>query len=188
MSNNYTRLTAAETYNGKPETTTAYAAFCVYRDMDTEERSIETVSQRLSKSVQLIKRWSSQYHWVARAAAYDDVRRENERQQAEAERLKARKERKEIIRGAKSTLAMAVGKVNRTLKADGDVTVNELVALFKAVLAEERAEYDDLPTQRQEHSGPGGGPIEQELTLMDWRKKQQEVRQNINDTLRDFEE
>ena len=83
---------------------------------------------------------------------------------------------------------MAVSRVNGKLKGGDDVSVAEMVALFKAVLAEERAEYDDLPTQRQEHSGPGGGPIEQELTLIDWRKKQQEVRQNVNDTLRDFEE
>jgi len=152
---NYTRLTATETHNGKPETTTAYAAFCVYRDMDTDKRSLESVAEKLDKSVTLLGRWSSSYKWVDRAAAYDDVRRENERQQVEAERLKAREERKKIIKNAKSVLAMASQTVGRKVQTGEDVTINELVNLLKAVMQEERAEYDDLPTQREEvkHSG-----------------------------------
>ena len=152
MTINYTRLQPNETHNGKLETDKAYAAFCIYRDMETDERSLEAVGKSTGKVRRLLERWSSQYHWVARAAAYDDVRRENERQQYEAERLKARKERQQLIRGAKSALALALPNVTRKLRESDGITVNEFVNLAKMVLQEERAEYNDLPTSRNEHT------------------------------------
>lgn len=53
------------------ETSKAFEAFAVYRDLGVN-RSTEQVSQKLSKSIALINRWSSLYDWVVRAAAYDD--------------------------------------------------------------------------------------------------------------------
>lgn len=41
----------------KGESAQAYEAFVTYRDMGSE-RSLQAVSQRLSKSIPLIKRWS----------------------------------------------------------------------------------------------------------------------------------
>ncbi len=53
------------------ESSKAYAAFSIYRDLRIE-RSLEKVAEECHKSSRLIGRWSSKYHWVERATAYDD--------------------------------------------------------------------------------------------------------------------
>lgn len=52
------------------ESTKAYEAFCIYRDMGIQ-RSIRKVGEQLSKSETLMARWSTTYNWVERAAAWD---------------------------------------------------------------------------------------------------------------------
>lgn len=52
------------------ETSPAWAAFVVYRDMGAE-RSTARVAQELGKSKTLADRWSGANEWVARAAAWD---------------------------------------------------------------------------------------------------------------------
>lgn len=64
-------MAAPKPYDKLPEESgKAYEAFAAYRDMG-EGRSLNAVSRHLSKSEQLLKRWSSAYRWVARAAAWD---------------------------------------------------------------------------------------------------------------------
>lgn len=53
----------------KGETQKAFAAFVLYRDMGTN-RSVTKVSQELSKSISLIKRWSARWEWVRRIDLY----------------------------------------------------------------------------------------------------------------------
>lgn len=53
------------------ESSKAYDAFVVYRDLGSS-RSTDQVSQKTSKGIALIQRWSASYNWVERAAAYDD--------------------------------------------------------------------------------------------------------------------
>jgi hypothetical protein len=50
----------------------AYRAFCAYRDSHPNERTYEKISQTLSCSIQLVKRWGSHHRWVSRAMAWDD--------------------------------------------------------------------------------------------------------------------
>jgi hypothetical protein len=60
-------------WNRQPgETSKAYEAFSLYRDLGSE-RSTRRVSEQLAKSETLIKRWSGKYDWVARAGAWDSV-------------------------------------------------------------------------------------------------------------------
>ena len=49
----------------------AFEAFLIYLNMGTE-RSQQAVANELSKSRQLLARWSAAYRWVERAAAFDD--------------------------------------------------------------------------------------------------------------------
>lgn len=57
------------------ESVKAFEAFTIYLEMG-DERGIRAVAQRLDKSRTLIGRWSVNYRWVERAAAYDtDVQR-----------------------------------------------------------------------------------------------------------------
>jgi len=48
-----------------------YEAFCRYRDMGPN-RSQEKTARELSKSRQLLARWSALYRWPERAIAWDD--------------------------------------------------------------------------------------------------------------------
>lgn len=52
------------------DTKKSFEAFCIYRDMG-EERSIRKVAAQLSKSETLIARWSGNFNWVERCAAWD---------------------------------------------------------------------------------------------------------------------
>ena len=51
------------------ESSVAYEAFKIYLEMP--DRSLPKVSQKLSKSLTQIKKWSSKFNWVERTAAYD---------------------------------------------------------------------------------------------------------------------
>lgn len=62
------------------ESVKAFDAFEVYLYMGSQ-RSIRAVSEKLSKSEALIKRWSSQWYWVRRVAEF---RSEDARQAREA--------------------------------------------------------------------------------------------------------
>lgn len=54
----------------KGESVQAFGAFSIYLEMGAE-RSLRAVCQKCTKSIPLIKRWSSIHEWVERAAAYD---------------------------------------------------------------------------------------------------------------------
>lgn len=75
------------------ETSKAYAAFCRYRKMKPESRSLEAVSLKAKKGIRkgyvpgYISEWSSQFNWVARATAYDDHLDELVRARLEKQRL-----------------------------------------------------------------------------------------------------
>lgn len=54
------------------ETSKAYEAFSIYRDMGAD-RTVRATAEHLTKSEQLIKGWSGKNNWVARAAAWDSM-------------------------------------------------------------------------------------------------------------------
>ena len=70
------------------ETSKAYEAFSIYRDMGPD-RSLGKVAEKLQKSETLMGRWSSAYDWVKRAALWDDEQDRIEREQAQKEQSKA---------------------------------------------------------------------------------------------------
>ena len=70
------------------ESTKAYEAFCIYRDMG-RERSLSKVAEKLQKSETLMGRWSRTYDWVRRAAKWDDEQDRIERETAQKEQAKA---------------------------------------------------------------------------------------------------
>lgn len=55
----------------KGESTKAFEAFSIYRDMGAD-RSLRQVAAQLGKSRALIERWSRQWEWVERARNYDN--------------------------------------------------------------------------------------------------------------------
>lgn len=75
----------AEIWERQPgESSKAYAAFCVYRDLGPE-RSLEKALQNLSKkrAKWQLWQWSSKHNWVARCQAYDDYIERRKREEKE---------------------------------------------------------------------------------------------------------
>jgi hypothetical protein len=69
------------------ETAKAYAAFLVYAEMGPE-RSVKAVSQKTSKSIPLLKRWSRKHKWVKRVTEWDQAA-EKRRHEAEEKAMHA---------------------------------------------------------------------------------------------------
>lgn len=55
----------------KGESSKAYEAFSIYRDMG-EKRTFIATSEKLQKSYTIIRRWKDQWGWTDRARAYDN--------------------------------------------------------------------------------------------------------------------
>ena len=53
------------------ESAHAFAAFCEYRELPSDERSIRAVAEIIGKAVSLIERWSSRHQWVKRVRDHD---------------------------------------------------------------------------------------------------------------------
>lgn len=91
------------------ESAKAYSGFCVYRDMG-RNRSLdaswllatkgEKRPQKSSKRApNYWKKWSATFHWISRAAAYDDYKEKTLREEREKEEAALRqREREEVSR------------------------------------------------------------------------------------------
>lgn len=55
----------------KGESAQAFEAFSLYLEMGTD-RSLRAVAQECTKNISLIRRWSSNHHWVERCRAWDN--------------------------------------------------------------------------------------------------------------------
>lgn len=65
--------TTVDPWDRQPgETSKAYAAFCVYRDLGSE-RSTRKTAEHLSKSEALIHGWSARWGWPERSRAWDSI-------------------------------------------------------------------------------------------------------------------
>lgn len=60
-----------DTAAGRGESSQAYAAFRVYMLMPTKDRSVKGAAESEGRADSLWRRWSKQWDWVNRAAAYD---------------------------------------------------------------------------------------------------------------------
>ncbi|WP_195985365.1 hypothetical protein [Clostridium sp. D33t1_170424_F3] len=136
------------------ESAKAYEAFASYRDFGAE-RSIQKVSQALSKSLTLIKRWSSEWNWVERSRAWDNELA----QQAKAAAVK----RVRDMTGRHINIAMQLQK--KALEALAALDLEEMSPkdikeFIKAATELERANrLAEAELDRDGHStGDGGGP------------------------------
>jgi len=68
------------------ESSKAYEAFCIYRDLGVDRSIEKTAKNRLKPgSYSWLRNWSSKYNWVERARAYDDyLEREKRKEQEKA--------------------------------------------------------------------------------------------------------
>lgn len=138
------------------ESTKAYEAFCIYRDMGPD-RSLAKVAEKLSKSEQLMKRWSYTYGWVERAAKWDDEKDRIEREAAQKEQAKAIRDMR--TRHAKLAEAMLM-KAARGLARipDDEIKPGDISRMVDVASKLERISRGDVGEVVEERDGGQATP------------------------------
>jgi hypothetical protein len=135
------------------ETSRAYHAFCLYRDMGPQGRSLRAVTEELygdegenmGSVSSHVERWSSRFDWVARSTAWDDYMAERMREELEQRRIEDKIERIASLDALHEVINDALGDLDAS-----DLSPGMLEKLLKLVVQEKRKEFDDEPTQRVE--------------------------------------
>ncbi len=177
---------------GAGENKKAYAAFCDYarlgagRSLSLLVKTYQTATKPLppTKRITTLKEWSSKYHWQVRVAAYDKAI------QAELEAAAAARRREvmesglaldfERTRELKRLAVLLLEEIHTEekrwlpdVKQIGSGAFAERVDIvrFNAALIEQfRGTLNDIALEKNErkqniqHSGPGGGPIEVDVS------------------------
>ena len=123
------RDNGANAWDRQPrESAQAYEAFSRYRDLGAD-RSLQAVADGLSKSVQLIKRWSSAWEWVDRVREYDDKLQKEANEKAYKEAVKAVKDMQ--VRHIKTAVLMQKTAVEALSELDKrDLRPIEIIRLI----------------------------------------------------------
>ena len=164
-----------ERLSNKNESSRAFAAFCIYRDLPPTERSLAKIAQTHNKSIAVIASWSTKYEWVKRATAFDDFRfkKQAETKQAEIdkiiaecgyasmhERVKALAEVANILKediDAKKKLYLS-GKLGETFNKD-------LIDQFRGTLDDIAKEFGGRVVKK-ELTGKDGGELKYSIEVV----------------------
>ena len=130
-------------------------AYQAWREQERPEMS--RVSNGVSEAWQRnAKRWD----WKARAEAWDEAERVKRLKEEEAEGTKWRKRRRELLAAFYARTAQALQGLETSLVFDKDgalvargPTMSQVTNAVRTAADQLRAEYDDEPTQKVEHSG-----------------------------------
>ena len=126
------------------ESSKAYQAFCIYRDLGVE-RSLEKVAQNRGKpgSKSWLNTWSTKYHWVERAQAYDDYLEQEKRKEQEKAILEM------VERHTKEAMALQQKALERlkTLNPD-ELTPRDVLNYLLEAMKVERLNRGE-PTESQ---------------------------------------
>lgn len=148
------------------ETSRAYSAFCIYRDLGPKERSLrETASRYYSNktrtSIAQIGIWSGKHNWVERCRQYDEFIDEQKRQKALDEILEmAGRQAKE------GTALQTLGaRILGSLLAKGDNLTGNVLDVVRALRtgAEIERLARGMPTQIIEEQAP-----ERDFLVIEW--------------------
>jgi hypothetical protein len=143
-------------HRGDNETSKAYAAFIVYRDLGIG-RSLAKVGNELGKSRALLEGWCAANSWVIRADAWD-------REQDRLHDIEITKQRKAMAaRHARMATAFQSKVVDRlaTIKP-AELTPAEALRWFQVASDIERRSLGE-PDRKYELTGPNGQPITEGL-------------------------
>lgn len=131
----------------------AWQAFAIFRDLPPGRRSQAEVARELHKSKTLIGRWCARYAWHLRATAHD--RDLDQQWMAQTAHL-----RREAAERDNRLAAVMLSKVVQRLQS---IDPEKLSARDCATWVDVATKVSRLalgdPTERVEHSGPGGGSI-----------------------------
>jgi len=139
------------------ESSKAYAAFCVYRDLGPDRSLVKAAElSKPSPNLAQFKWWSRKNDWASRAQAYDDELERQKRAVNERARLEMAERDAKMAMLVKTTVLDAF----RSIKAE-DLTPDQAIRWFvEAVKIERLARGEPTQIEKREHSGPGGRPIE----------------------------
>lgn len=157
------------------ETSTAYAAFVIYRDMPVMERSIARAAKlrdaagRVSKGSDVarqLEEWSSRHRWVDRSAAWDQeqdrVRREEQLNEIRAMSVRHAQQAEATLRAALEPAQAFLRRLRDDPRCLDELSPSELIDLsLKAgrvvpqlVQVERLARGQTTESVKVEHVGP----------------------------------
>jgi hypothetical protein len=152
------------------ESSKAFAAFSLYLSLGPQ-RSLAAVAQKLAKSQQLLKRWSTKFEWPARVQAYDAHLAIVEREAAEAlarANAAVREKRKQQVLDEEWELhndAIRAGKeaLKRFYEKGKGATLGDIARMLE--LASTLGRLATGLSEKQEGNGDEGRPVRIEVTL-----------------------
>ena len=127
------------------ESDPAWKAFCVYRDLPEEERTITNTARALHKSRTNCGRWSVMWCWQKRIVAWENEKVADEMDNNKAQHAKAIKENITIARAFKKEVASYI-KWFQERKMDMLEGMNpkDVVWIFQTMTSLERQMNEDL--------------------------------------------
>jgi hypothetical protein len=152
------------------ESDKAFAAFALYLSMGPE-RSTAAVATKLTKSEQLIRRWSARWRWTERVAAHASHLATVEREATEsltraksAAWLKRQEEHREEEWALRGELIAAGRKVLKRFTDEGRGATLGDVARALDLASKLGRLASGMATDKTEVTGEDGGPIRVELS------------------------
>lgn len=142
------KVNAPEPWERQPEETTkAFEAFRVYRDLGAE-RSIAKAGKQLGKNRVTLEGWSSKFNWVERVAAWD----------AEQDRIARQQQLKEIkaMRNRHAGMAKAmIVKAGRALQRipEEELKAADISRMIEVASKLERISRGDVGDVIEERNG-----------------------------------
>lgn len=142
------------------ESTKAYEAFCIYRDMGTQ-RSLSKVAEKLQKSETLMGRWSGNHDWVARAAKWDDEQDRIERETLQREQAKAIRDMRKRHADIASVMLVKAARALQRIP-DDEIKPGDISRMVDVASKLERISRGDVGEVIEERDG---GKVENPVTF-----------------------
>ena len=131
------------------ETPKQFEAFALYRDMG-EERSLSKVGKQLSKSTQLMSRWSAANNWVERCTAWD---REQDRIARQKQIRDIKNMRKRHQGMANAMIQTAAKGLKHIMENPEDMKPNDIARLVEVASKLERISMGDVGDVIEQRDG-----------------------------------
>lgn len=153
------------------ETSRAYEAFCVYRDMGPG-RSINKTGRSLSKNRTTISEWSVKYEWVRRTAEWD-AEQDRIARQAQIDEIKKMRKRHADIANA---MLIKAAKALQSIPAD-EIKASDVSRMVEIASKLERLSRGDVGEVIEERDGGSATPSVQFYIPDNFRDKKEEDQQ-----------
>lgn len=140
------------------ETPKRYAQFLVYLELG-EARTLAAVAQQLTRNASYVRQVSAEWHWVARAGAWDQLQYQERAARIRAERREADDRHVRLARALQTKVVAALQAID-----PNKVSAGELTRMLEVAVKVERLGLG-AATDAVQHTGPDAGPIQlQDLT------------------------